>query len=103
MDLPLPAANVNLPLKQFMVPRNRGATYFVRVMAFPSDFACPAGRLPGPLPGPLSRGDRIMSIALTGWGLEQDHQRTREAGFNWHLLKPIDPDELNKVLATSLT
>ena len=31
-------------------------------------------------------------------GQRQEHQRTREAGFDWHLLKPIDPNEVDKVL-----
>ncbi len=43
-----------------------------------------------------------MLVALTGSGQEQDHERTREAGFDWHLLKPIDRNELDKVLAASL-
>jgi CheY-like chemotaxis protein len=29
-------------------------------------------------------------IALTGWGQEQDRRRTREAGFDHHLVKPAD-------------
>ena len=51
----------------------------------------------------LSNGDPMMLVALTGWGQKQDHQRTREAGFDWHLLKPIDRNELDKVLAASPT
>jgi signal transduction histidine kinase/CheY-like chemotaxis protein len=44
-------------------------------------------------------GKDITLVALTGWGQEQDFQRTRVAGFDLHLLKPIDPDELDKLLA----
>jgi CheY-like chemotaxis protein len=47
----------------------------------------------------LPHGKDITLVALTGWGQEQDFQRTREAGFDLHLLKPIDPDELDKLLA----
>jgi CheY-like chemotaxis protein len=43
----------------------------------------------------------MLLVALTGWGQEQDQQRTREAGFDLHLLKPINRDELDKVLAAS--
>jgi PAS domain S-box-containing protein len=37
-------------------------------------------------------------IALTGWGQEEDRRRTREAGFDGHLVKPADPEALLKVL-----
>ena len=47
----------------------------------------------------LPRGGGIILVALTGWGQEHDQQRTREAGFDHHLLKPIDPAELAKLLA----
>ena len=38
-------------------------------------------------------------VALTGWGQEEDRRRSREAGFDHHLVKPVDPDALNRVLA----
>ena len=47
----------------------------------------------------LPRGKEITLVALTGWGQEHDRQRTREAGFDGHLLKPIDPVVLEKLLA----
>jgi signal transduction histidine kinase len=37
-------------------------------------------------------------VALTGWGREDDRKRTREAGFDQHLVKPVDVEELDKVL-----
>jgi CheY-like chemotaxis protein len=37
-------------------------------------------------------------IALTGFGQEQDHRRSREAGFAHHLVKPVDPAELRRLL-----
>ena len=37
-------------------------------------------------------------VALTGWGQPSDRQRTHEAGFDLHLVKPIDPEELLRVL-----
>lgn len=49
----------------------------------------------------LSNGESMMLVALTGWGQKQDYQRTREAGFDWHLLKPIDRNELDTILAAS--
>jgi PAS domain S-box-containing protein len=48
----------------------------------------------------LSGGERIALVALTGWGQEQDRQRTRDAGFNWHLVKPIDMKELNRIVSS---
>jgi CheY-like chemotaxis protein len=33
-------------------------------------------------------------IALTGWGQEDDVQRSRQAGFDEHLTKPVDPEVL---------
>ena len=51
----------------------------------------------------LPHGKHITLIALTGWGQEHDHQRTREAGFDAHLLKPIDPVALDKLLAAPVS
>jgi CheY-like chemotaxis protein/two-component sensor histidine kinase len=47
-------------------------------------------------------GKDMVVIALTGWGQEDDRRRSEEAGFNGHLVKPVDYDELLKLL-TSLT
>ena len=41
-------------------------------------------------------------IAMTGYGSEEDRQRTEEAGFYHHIVKPIEPAELNKLLARSI-
>src|SRR5438105_13692119 len=38
-------------------------------------------------------------IAPTGYGPPDDVKRAREAGFDAHLLKPVDPDALSKVLS----
>ena len=37
-------------------------------------------------------------IALTGYGRESDRRRTREAGFDLHLVKPVEPLELKRLL-----
>jgi len=39
-----------------------------------------------------------MLVALTGYGEQQDRKRTQEVGFDHHLVKPIDPDTLQKLL-----
>jgi PAS domain S-box-containing protein len=44
-------------------------------------------------------GKGIFLIAVTGWGQEDDRRRTEEAGFNSHLVKPVDSRDLMKVLA----
>ncbi len=38
-------------------------------------------------------------IALSGYGQAEDRRRAREAGFDQHLVKPIDPEELGRLLA----
>ena len=43
---------------------------------------------------------RVILVALTGWGQEEDRQRSKEAGFDYHLVKPVDPDTLEEMLAT---
>ena len=40
-----------------------------------------------------------MLIALTGWGQESDLRRTREAGFDQHIVKPVDPSRVVQILA----
>jgi PAS domain S-box-containing protein len=45
---------------------------------------------------------RPLLIALTGWGQEDDRRRSREAGFDCHLVKPVDPLELIGLLADRL-
>lgn len=37
-------------------------------------------------------------IALTGWGQEGDRRTAREAGFDYHLVKPVDPEALVALL-----
>jgi signal transduction histidine kinase len=44
-------------------------------------------------------GKEPVIIAQTGWGQEEDRQRTHEAGFDHHMVKPVDPQALMKLLA----
>lgn len=48
-------------------------------------------------------GGETVLIALTGWGQEGDRQRAREAGFDYHLTKPVDPAALNELLSGLLS
>jgi len=43
--------------------------------------------------------DGVRLIALTAYGQPQDRRRAFEAGFDIHLTKPADPDELRRLLA----
>jgi len=45
------------------------------------------------------RGKRIQLIALTGWGNDEDRRRSREAGIDHHLVKPVDLNVLESLLA----
>jgi CheY-like chemotaxis protein len=46
-------------------------------------------------------GKKLMLVALTGWGQDEDRQKTRDAGFDAHLVKPVDHAQLAKLLAGS--
>ena len=41
-------------------------------------------------------------IALTGWGTEEDQRKSRDAGFDAHLTKPVEPAAVDDVLARFL-
>ena len=41
----------------------------------------------------------LLIIALTGWGQEHDHERSRAAGFDHHVVKPPDLDRLRELLS----
>jgi DNA-binding response OmpR family regulator len=45
------------------------------------------------------QGADITLVALTGWGQDADRRRAIDSGFDYHLVKPVDPDELNALLA----
>jgi CheY-like chemotaxis protein len=44
-------------------------------------------------------GKGVVLIAMTGWGQEEDRRRSHDAGFDRHLVKPVDPDALMRMLA----
>jgi CheY-like chemotaxis protein len=47
-----------------------------------------------------ARFQDVILIAVTGWGQDKDRRRSQEAGFRHHLVKPIDPAELERLLAS---
>jgi CheY-like chemotaxis protein len=40
-------------------------------------------------------------VAVTGYGQDEDRARSREAGFNEHLAKPVDPEALHKLIVAA--
>jgi CheY-like chemotaxis protein len=47
----------------------------------------------------LPWGNEVKLVALTGWGQDSDRIRSQEAGFDWHLVKPVDPVALEQLLS----
>ncbi|HXF15469.1 MAG TPA: MASE1 domain-containing protein [Burkholderiales bacterium] len=45
-----------------------------------------------------SQGMRMFLIAVSGYGQDEDRRRSREAGFNYHLVKPVDPARLGDII-----
>ena len=43
--------------------------------------------------------ENVVLAALTGWGQQEDRRRTSEAGFNYHLVKPPEPNVVESVIA----
>jgi DNA-binding response OmpR family regulator len=46
-----------------------------------------------------SWGESMFLIAVTGWGQDEDRQRSSEVGLNVHMVKPVEPSALQKLLA----
>ncbi|MGH7277953.1 MAG: response regulator, partial [Candidatus Rokuibacteriota bacterium] len=49
-----------------------------------------------------SRDKAIALVSLTGYGRPEDRQRALEAGFDTHIVKPIDPGKLMAVIASTM-
>jgi CheY-like chemotaxis protein len=45
-------------------------------------------------------GKGVVLVALTGWGQDDDRRRSDAAGFNAHMVKPVEPSALEKLLAS---
>ena len=50
----------------------------------------------------LRLGQRLKLVALTGYGQQADRKRSAEAGFDAHLVKPVTPADIVRLLATDL-
>lgn len=51
----------------------------------------------------MPRGENIIIAALSGWGQEIDRQRSKLAGVDYHLVKPVATDDLRSVLEDSVS
>jgi CheY-like chemotaxis protein len=47
-------------------------------------------------------GRHVFLLAITGWGQADDKEKARLSGFDWHLTKPVDPDQVELLLADVL-
>jgi len=45
-------------------------------------------------------GASMFLVAVTGWGQDEDRRRAEDAGMNLHMVKPVEPAALDRVLAT---
>jgi PAS domain S-box-containing protein len=45
-------------------------------------------------------GNEVLVVAVTGWGQDMDRHRSREAGFDTHIVKPVDHDSLMRLLSS---
>jgi CheY-like chemotaxis protein len=45
------------------------------------------------------RWRKLVLAAVTGYGQEEDRRRSRESGFDYHLVKPVEPAQMQQVLA----
>jgi CheY-like chemotaxis protein len=44
-------------------------------------------------------GDSVLLVALTGYGFPEDRERSQEAGFDVHFVKPVDQADLRRALS----
>jgi DNA-binding response OmpR family regulator len=49
-----------------------------------------------------TRGEKVLLVAITGWGQEEDRRKAREAGFNHHFTKPADFEVLVELIEQEL-
>ena len=54
-------------------------------------------------PREQSWGKHVVLVALTEWGQDEDRRQSQEAGFDSHMVKPIEPATLEKILARQQT
>ena len=82
-----------------------GAGAFAMFRSAPPDVAIVDIGLPGMDGYDVARwirsqpdGEHVTLIALTGYGFPEDHERSRAAGFNRHMVKPASPADLRRAV-----
>ncbi len=71
-----------------------GPTCIFLDIGMPEMDGCDVARHLRRLPG----GESVRLFALTGWGQDQDRDRTHAAGFDFHLVKPVSKDAIEELL-----
>ena len=56
-----------------------------------------ATRLPGGI-RKTADGKTVLLVALTGWGQKEDIEKSLNAGFDFHMTKPADPERIERLL-----
>jgi CheY-like chemotaxis protein len=51
----------------------------------------------------LPNGRDVLLVAVSGWGQQEDRRRSREAGFDHHMVKPLRAGALETLLAAAPT
>jgi len=41
----------------------------------------------------MPKAERVVPFAAARWGQDEDRRRSRETGFNHHMVKPVDPQQ----------
>ncbi|SRR5712691_5117490 len=44
-------------------------------------------------------GNEVLLVAVTGYGQAEDRRRSAEAGFEFHLVKPVSPDQIEQIIS----
>jgi signal transduction histidine kinase/ActR/RegA family two-component response regulator len=50
-----------------------------------------------------TEADKLVLVALTGYGQEEERERARQAGFDYHVLKPVEPGDLKDLLRLAVS
>jgi len=51
----------------------------------------------------LPCGGKLLLVAISGWGRDEDREQSKHAGFDHHLIKPVDPDVLIQIVREATT
>jgi CheY-like chemotaxis protein len=50
----------------------------------------------------LAWGQRARIAAVSGWGQPQDRERSKDAGFDEHVIKPVEPHTIERMVQNTL-